>query len=152
MDLSRFTWIDNIDRRSGLTVDQFISQYERPMRPVILTDIVHTWPAATEWTREKLLSKYGDTIYKVGAYRMTMRNYLAYSAQAREETPLYLFDNAYPQNTPEFAKQVSERKEGVVHHAALHVSCLIKDHACMDHASCVACRVSCILSSVMCDV
>lgn len=31
---------DNIDRREGLSVEEFREQYERPNRPVLLTDVV----------------------------------------------------------------------------------------------------------------
>ena len=32
--------VDTIDRRAGLTVEEFRQQYELPNRPVILTDVV----------------------------------------------------------------------------------------------------------------
>lgn len=32
--------VDNIDRRSGLSVEDFVLQYERPNRPVIITDAI----------------------------------------------------------------------------------------------------------------
>ena len=31
---------DNVERRAGLTPEEFRSEYERPNRPVILTDVV----------------------------------------------------------------------------------------------------------------
>ena len=35
--------MDNIDRRSGLSLAEFRAQYELPNRPVVLTDVVGGW-------------------------------------------------------------------------------------------------------------
>jgi hypothetical protein len=34
-----------VPRRSGLTVNEFIEEYVKPNKPVILTDVVTQWPA-----------------------------------------------------------------------------------------------------------
>lgn len=39
--------VDNVDRRAGLSPDEFISQYETPGIPVILTDVMDSWRAKT---------------------------------------------------------------------------------------------------------
>jgi hypothetical protein len=36
---------DNIDRRAGLSVEDFVREYEGPNRPVVITDVVPTWDA-----------------------------------------------------------------------------------------------------------
>eukprot|EP00878_Enallax_costatus_P037589 GHUV01042470.1.p1 GENE.GHUV01042470.1~~GHUV01042470.1.p1 ORF type:complete len:208 (+),score=47.38 GHUV01042470.1:256-879(+) len=46
--------VDNIDRRSGLTPDQFRQQYELPNRPVVMTDKMTNWPAMGKWNRHYL--------------------------------------------------------------------------------------------------
>ena len=41
VDISRWGEVDNIDRRSNLSVEEFIQEYEIPNRPVIITDIIN---------------------------------------------------------------------------------------------------------------
>jgi hypothetical protein len=42
----------------GLTLQQFQERYDVPNRPVILTDIVPTWPAASTWDRASLAAAF----------------------------------------------------------------------------------------------
>jgi hypothetical protein len=35
---SEWLQVDNIDRRSGLSVEAFVQQYEAPNRPVVISD------------------------------------------------------------------------------------------------------------------
>jgi hypothetical protein len=41
--------VDNVDRRQGLSVEEFQRRYERPNVPVVLTDVVSAWPATRKW-------------------------------------------------------------------------------------------------------
>ena len=41
---------DQIDRRAGLSRDQFDREYLRPLRPVILTDAISHWRALGRWS------------------------------------------------------------------------------------------------------
>ena len=100
-ELQSFARVDNIERRSGLTLQEFIEQYERPSKPVILTDVVPRWPAFKTWNKETLLERYGDVVFKVGCVDMRLRDYWQYCDQACEETPLYLFDNDFTVKAPE---------------------------------------------------
>jgi hypothetical protein len=90
-------WLEgnSIDRRNGLSRHDFIEQYERPGVPVILTDIVPTWPATTEWTREALCDRYGDVMVRAEAMDTTLANYFSYADGVVEESPLYLFDKNF---------------------------------------------------------
>ena len=49
-----------IERRSGLTPEEFREEYLKKNKPVIFTDLVKDWPATTEWTFDKLRNKYGN--------------------------------------------------------------------------------------------
>jgi hypothetical protein len=100
-DLTRFAQVDNIERRSGLTLDEFIEQYARPNKPVILSDVVDKWPAFRTWSKQTLLERHGDTVFKIGMVDMKLRHYWQYADQAHEETPLYLFDNDFTLKAPE---------------------------------------------------
>ncbi|GLC43738.1 hypothetical protein PLESTB_000903100 [Pleodorina starrii] len=92
--------VDNIDRRSGLTPEQFRSEYEIPNRPVILTDVMSTWPAMTKWNREYLAQMFGGREVIVGNMPMPFTTYLSYSSSNRDEMPLYLFDKHFTQVAP----------------------------------------------------
>jgi hypothetical protein len=48
-----------IERRSGLTRDEFIGNYLKPRRPVVLTDLAKDWPAIQKWTFEFLNQHFG---------------------------------------------------------------------------------------------
>jgi len=79
-DLSPFLR-DNVERREGLSVEEFIQEYESKLKPVIVTDVVKklgccffffclffffSWPAVKKWKRERLLEKYEKII--LGCY------------------------------------------------------------------------------------
>lgn len=48
-----------IDRRSGLTREEFTEVYLLPKRPVVFTDLAKDWPAIQKWTFEYLKERYG---------------------------------------------------------------------------------------------
>jgi Cupin-like domain len=49
-----------IERRSGVTPEEFIENYLKPKRPVVLTDLVNDWPAIQKWTFDFLKTEYGQ--------------------------------------------------------------------------------------------
>lgn len=49
-----------IDRRTGLTRDEFLKEYLEPKRPVVFTDLAKDWPATQKWTFEWLKEQHGD--------------------------------------------------------------------------------------------
>jgi hypothetical protein len=40
IDVNVWSEVDNIDRRSNLSVEDFIKEYGEPNKPVIITDVV----------------------------------------------------------------------------------------------------------------
>ena len=100
---------DNIPRRDAadLSRDAFVTEFEGPNQPVIITGLVNKWPAYREWDRDKLRTAYGDVAFNAGGFQMTLSDYFDYAAEvasspitssdatgtrvAAEETPLYLF-------------------------------------------------------------
>lgn len=97
--------VDNVDRRSGMTLQQFREQYELPNRPVILTDVVTRWPAMRKWTPEYLAAAFQGQDVIVGGYRMRFADYLAYcNSCAGEDMPLYLFDKGFADKAPQLAQ------------------------------------------------
>jgi hypothetical protein len=49
-----------IERRSNLSREEFIENYLKPKKPVILTDLVKDWPARDKWSFEWLKENHGD--------------------------------------------------------------------------------------------
>eukprot|EP01027_Heterolobosea_sp_BB2_P017534 GEZU01024822.1.p1 GENE.GEZU01024822.1~~GEZU01024822.1.p1 ORF type:complete len:316 (+),score=87.76 GEZU01024822.1:57-1004(+) len=100
-DMSQWDTPDNIERRSGLSLEEFTREYFIPNKPVILTDVMNDWPAMTEWTKEKMIAKYGDVEFFINSgVNMKLRDYWEYVSTVKEEMPMYLFDHDYGERCP----------------------------------------------------
>jgi len=97
--------VDNIERRSGLSVEEFIRQYEEPNRPVVLTDVVNQWPAFKLWTKEYLLENFGEVTFRAEAVDITLGRYLRYANTTTDEGPIYLFDRFFCDHAPKMRDQ-----------------------------------------------
>ncbi|PQM35825.1 F-box protein [Prunus yedoensis var. nudiflora] len=91
---------DNIIRRRGISVEEFISDFEEPNKPVLLEGCMDNWVALEKWDRDYLVQVCGDVEFSVGPVEMKLGEYFRYADQAREERPLYLFD-------PKFGEKVA---------------------------------------------
>ena len=102
VDLHHFNNPDNIQRVSlnDLTPATYLTRFAIPNIPFIITDAVHSWPAA-KWTTDSLQSQYGHSPFKVGAYEMSMGQYMRYCRQSHDESPLYLFDSGFGEKYPQ---------------------------------------------------
>lgn len=49
-----------VERRAGLSLEQFHEQYLHPEIPIVLTDLTRPWAATEKWTPEHLVRVYGD--------------------------------------------------------------------------------------------
>ena len=49
----------DIDRRRNLTRAEFVSDYLIPGKPVVIDGLIDDWAARTEWTRTRLIERYG---------------------------------------------------------------------------------------------
>ncbi|XP_042012709.1 F-box protein At5g06550-like isoform X2 [Salvia splendens] len=96
-------WIerDNIVRRRGISVDEFILSFEEPNKPVLLEGCLEKWPAMEKWDREYLVEVCGDEQFLVGPVQMKLGDYFRYSDQVKEERPLYLFDPKFAEKVPQ---------------------------------------------------
>ncbi|CAO2827158.1 unnamed protein product [Amaranthus hypochondriacus] len=90
---------DNIPRRRGISVEDFISNFEEPNKPVLLEGCLDNWVAKDKWDKDYLIKTCGDVKFSVGPVEMKLEDYFRYSDLTREERPLYLFD-------PKFAEKV----------------------------------------------
>jgi ribosomal protein L16 Arg81 hydroxylase len=60
-----------VERRSGLSRQEFHEEYYIRNRPVIVTDLVKQWPAFHLWCPAYLREKYGDAIVEIQSNRKT---------------------------------------------------------------------------------
>lgn len=91
---------DNIIRRKGISIEDFVSNFEEPNKPVLLEGCLDNWVSLEKWDRDYLVQLSGDVRFSVGPVEMKLGDYFTYSDQAKEERPLYLFD-------PKFAEKIS---------------------------------------------
>jgi len=55
----------NVIRLADISSEQLLASFRDPHVPVVITDYVKTWPAATKWTPEFLVETHGDKIVPV---------------------------------------------------------------------------------------
>jgi len=99
--------VDNVERRSKLSMKDFIEQYERPNRPVVITDATKKWPAMKKWSNEYLSAAFEGQDIIAGNYPMPFSTYLSYSSSTRDELPLYLFDKGFCRRAPQLQEDFS---------------------------------------------
>jgi hypothetical protein len=91
----------DVERRSGLTVQDFVAEYVRPQRPVVITDIGASWRPPAAWTFEEMRRAGSDRLVMVDEgnviqgdrprVRMTLGAYLdMLTSGEAEERQLYL--------------------------------------------------------------
>lgn len=91
---------DNITRVRGLSVEDFITNFEEPNKPVLLEGCLDDWGAVKKWSKEYLSDVAGDVEFAVGPVEMKLENYFKYSDGVTEERPLYLFDPKFAEKVP----------------------------------------------------
>ena len=84
-----------------MTTENFVEEFESKNRPVIITNATAKWSAMKNWNPEYLSDKCGGSVFRATsatashAASFTMKEYFRYSAQAKEEAALYLFDRDF---------------------------------------------------------
>ncbi|XAR69838.1 hypothetical protein NMG60_11001573 [Bertholletia excelsa] len=96
---------DNIQRRKGITVDEFVSNFEETNKPVLLEGCMDDWIALEKWDKDYLIGLCGDVKFSVGPVEMKLEDYFRYADQAREERPLYLFDPKFADKIPRLGSE-----------------------------------------------
>lgn len=92
---------DNIVRRKGISVEEFVSKFEELNKPVLLEGCLDNWAAVEKWDRNYLIELCGDVKFSVGPVEMKLGEYFRYADLAKEERPLYLFDPRFAQKVPQ---------------------------------------------------
>lgn len=74
-----------VERREGVSTDEFLEQYYFCNRPVILTDAMRGWKAMERWTPEYLKQRCGEQTVQIQARRNSNARY-EIDNQAHEST------------------------------------------------------------------
>ena len=96
---------DNIIRRKGISVEDFVLNFEELNKPVLLEGCLDNWVALQNWDRDYLLQLCSDVQFAVGPVDMKLQEYFRYSDQVREERPLYLFDPKFAEKVPKLGSE-----------------------------------------------
>ncbi|KAI5425224.1 arginine-specific demethylase JMJ22 [Lathyrus oleraceus] len=92
---------DNIVRKKGISVEEFVMNFEEVNKPVLLEGCIDNWDALRKWNRDYLMKLCGDDVkFAVGPVEMKLGEYFGYSDQVREERALYLFDPKFAEKVP----------------------------------------------------
>lgn len=101
---------DNATRISPSTTSSaiFRARYEKPGIPVVITDVVSTWPAAA-WAAESLSTRFPDSTFHAGGFDFPLADYFQYCANvtSRDDQPLYIFDHDFAAKAPALATEYS---------------------------------------------
>lgn len=91
---------DNVVRKKGISVEEFVMNFEEPNKPVLLEGCIDNWAALQKWDKDYLVSVCGDVKFAAGPVEMRLQEYFRYSDQVKEERPLYLFDPKFAEKVP----------------------------------------------------
>lgn len=78
---------------------EFIEQYEKPNRPVVITGAIDHWAARWKWRKDRICEAYGEVPVRTNGrstngrrFRLRLFDFLAYASSANREKYLYVFD------------------------------------------------------------
>jgi hypothetical protein len=93
-----------IERRDHLSYEEFCRSYLYPLRPVIVTDVLRSWPAMQRWTPEFFQGEFGkleftsygpeyDQSGTQATTRFTLSDYIDRVLNSGEDRPVPYFRN-----------------------------------------------------------
>lgn len=76
----------SIERRANLPYDEFVAEYFKPRRPVIITDAVKQWKALT-WTPQMFRERFGDRVVTIEDKDYMIRDLIDAIESSTPQTP-----------------------------------------------------------------
>ena len=80
-----------VEKRAGVSRDEFIERYVHGCRPVVLTDIARHWPAMTRWSFTEFKRRYGSMTVQVQAGRDKDADFEVNKVRHRRDTNFAAF-------------------------------------------------------------
>ena len=104
-----------IERRQKLSVTEFVEEYRKKLRPVVVEGLMEEWPALKKWNWDYLVRKCGDASVVVDSYnsKKARRVQFAEFVDMLKETqgtdqPIYLQEWLYMATCPQLAADLPE--------------------------------------------
>lgn len=105
-----------VERRSGLSVEQFEREYRSQRRPVVLEGYANDWPAVRTWSFDHLAERCGSVRVTVDSYNSQAARPVSFAqfvdflrADVRSgRSPVYLQEWYYQTACPELAADLPE--------------------------------------------
>jgi hypothetical protein len=99
--------VTSVDKRSNLSRKEFIEEYVKPAKPVVLTDAVSKWEALGKFTPQFFKEKYGHLTKEVKGVTYTMSDFVDRMLIASAENPApYPFSFNVERVFPELLKEI----------------------------------------------
>lgn len=103
LDLNSVARRDFLDRINVNIVSrqEFIDQYEKLLKPVVLTHVTDDWLARERWTLAEFSKRYQNERFKCGEddygyiVKMKMKYFIYYMKTNCDDSPLYIFDGNF---------------------------------------------------------
>jgi len=83
-----------IDRRHGLSYEEFSHEYLFPRKPVVITDALSPWRAVHTWTPEYFAQKYGLLTLPIAGKSYRMADFIELVVSSTAEAPAPYLHNA----------------------------------------------------------
>jgi hypothetical protein len=99
--------LTSVDRRPGLPVNEFISEYLNPGIPVVIPGAMSQWKAHQKWDSSYFRDKYGEKTVRVGGKKVLLRDFMDTVLASSESAPsMYLNEVNIHKEFPELLEDV----------------------------------------------
>lgn len=97
----------SVDRRPGISVDEFIAEYLKPGIPVVIPGAMSQWKAFQKWNPTYFRDQYGDKLVRVGGKNVVLRDFMDTVIASSESAPsLYLNELNIHKDFPELLPDI----------------------------------------------
>jgi hypothetical protein len=105
-----------IERRSKLSIAEFVEQYRKKLKPVVVEGLMNEWPALQKWSWNYLVRKCGNAQVVVDSYNSKRARKVTFiefvemmkANQESVQQPIYLQEWLYMATCPQLAEDLPE--------------------------------------------